>query len=69
MPNLVCPTARVMKTASRVRWSEALILAAETAVAAAAAEVVQAVVVVGVEDGAAQAVGVSHLFNHFGESS
>jgi hypothetical protein len=46
-----------MKTASRVRWSEAEILAVETAVAAAAAEVVQAVVV-GVEDGAAQAVDV-----------
>ncbi len=57
MPTLVCPTARVMKTASRVRWSGAEILAAETAVAAAAAEVVQAVVV-GVEDGAAQAVDV-----------
>ena len=65
MPTLVCPTARVMKTASRVRWSEAEILAVETAVAAAAAEVVQAVVVqavvVGVEDGAAQAVDVEPL--------
>jgi hypothetical protein len=54
-----------MKTASRVRWSEAEILAVETAVAAAAAEVVQAVVVqavvVGVEDGAAQAVDVEPL--------
>jgi hypothetical protein len=38
----------------------------ETAVAAV--EVVQAVVV-GVVDGAAQAVGVSYLFNHFGETS
>lgn len=60
MPTLVCLTAPVMKTASRVRWSEAEILAVETAVAAAAAEVVQAVVV-GVEDGAAQAVDVEPL--------
>lgn len=66
MHNLVCPTAQVMKTGSWVRWLGAEVTAVETAVAAV--EVVQAVVV-GVVDGAAQAVGVSYLFNHFGETS
>lgn len=60
MSLLACPTAQVMRTASRVQWSEVGVLAVETAVAAAAAEVVQAVVV-GVEDGAAQAVDVEPL--------
>ena len=65
MPNLVCPMAQVMKTASKVRWPAVEILAvkivmekvAAKATAVRAREVVVAKVVA-VVDGAAQAVEV-----------